>query len=88
MLKKRNIAMTMAVATAATTVAPAFAATLDGETIKLSDSTKIEELKAEIKGYFNTKYSREANDLENPSNVGKSVYTVKVGADKNSLEEI
>ena len=88
MLKKKNIAMTMAVATVATTVAPAFAATLDGETISVKDTAKVEELKSEIKGYFATKYSKNSEDLKESDNAGKSVYTVKVGANKDSLEEI
>ena len=89
MLKKKNIAMTMAVATVATTVAPAFAATLDGETISVKDTAKVEELKSEIKGYFATRYSKNEEDLISESdNAGKSVYTVKVGADESSLSEI
>ena len=88
MLKKKNIAMTMAVATVATTVAPAFAATLDGETISVKDTAKVEELKSEIKGYFATKYSKNSEDLKESDNAGKSVYTVKVGANKDSLAEI
>ena len=77
--------MTMAVATVATTVAPVFAATLDGETISVKDTAKVEELKSEIKGYFATRYSKNEEDLISESdNAGKSVYTVKVGADESS----
>ena len=89
MLKKKNIAMTMAVATVATTVAPVFAATLDGETISVKDTAKVEELKSEIKGYFATRYSKNEEDwISESDNAGKSVYTVKVGADESSLSEI
>ena len=57
MLKKKNIAMIMAAATVATSVAPAFATSLDKQTISVKDDEKVAALKAEVKGYLDTKYT-------------------------------
>lgn len=79
MLKKKNIAMVMAAATVVTSVAPVFAATLDGETVSKKNEAKIAELKSEIKGYFDTKYTSEKNALSDEDLAGKCVYTITVG---------
>lgn len=85
MLKKRNIAMTMAVATVATTVAPAFAATLDGQTISVKDSEKIAQLKEEIKGYLDTKLTNPKSE----DDIKKPVYEVKVNDNEiTTLKEL
>ncbi|RDY23281.1 cell wall-binding repeat-containing protein [Romboutsia maritimum] len=60
MLKKKNIAMVMAAATVATTVAPAFAAKLDTETV--TDEAK---LIAEVQEKLNTRYTNSREDGEN-----------------------
>lgn len=86
MLKKKNIAMTMAVATVATTVAPAFAATLDGTTVNVTDETKMAELKAEIKGYLDVKYTNKAKLLNDGVEAGECVYTITV--DGNPIESL
>lgn len=86
MLKnKKNIAMAMAVATVATSVAPAFAATLDGSTINKKDEAKIAELKAEINGYLKTKYTTDKTALLDETKAGKCAYevTAVVTDDKN-----
>ncbi|WP_312258229.1 cell wall-binding repeat-containing protein [Romboutsia ilealis] len=78
MLKKRNIAMVMAAATVATSVAPAFAATLDGTTVSLSDNENMTALRAEIKALLDTTYTTKSEDLLTSTNVGKCAYTIKV----------
>ena len=85
MLKKRNIAMTMALATAASSFAPAFAATLDGETISVKDSEKIAQLKEEIKGYLDTKLTSPKDKADKD----KPVYKVEVGSTEiTTLKEL
>ncbi|WP_027701362.1 cell wall-binding repeat-containing protein [Metaclostridioides mangenotii] len=79
MSKKRNLAVVMAAATVATSVAPVFADTaksLDGETISAKDSTKMSELKNEVEGYLDTRYVNDEDELNTPGLAGKSVYTV------------
>lgn len=79
--------MAMAVATVATSVAPAFAATLDGSTISKKDEAKIAELKAEIKGYLDTKYTIDKDALLDDTLAGKPVYTIKA-TDKDGEKNI
>lgn len=87
MLKKKNIAMMMAVATAATTAAPAFAATLGGTTISLADAEKMAELRSEIKALLDTKYTTDGSKLENSATPGSKVYeiTLQKGAAGNQV---
>ncbi|GAA0218979.1 cell wall-binding repeat-containing protein [Metaclostridioides mangenotii] len=79
MSKKRNLAVLMAAATVATSVAPVFADTaksLDGETISAKDSAKMSDLKNEVEGYLDTRYVNDEDELNTPGLAGKSVYTV------------
>lgn len=79
MNKKRNLAVVMAAATVATSVAPVFADTaksLDGETISAKDSSKMSELKKEVEGYLDTRYVNDEDELKTPALAGKSVYNV------------
>lgn len=81
MLKKKNIAMVMAAATVATSVAPVFAATLDGTTVSLSDNENMTALRAEIKALLDTTYTTKSEDLlagTSSTNMGECVYTIKV----------
>ncbi|MDB8804736.1 cell wall-binding repeat-containing protein [Romboutsia sp. 1001216sp1] len=75
MLKKKNIAMMMAVATAATTAAPAFAAVTSQE-----DVIRTEGMKAfvdEVEAKFNMKY---ADVAENGDKRDKHVYKIQFDA--------
>lgn len=83
MLKKKNIAMTMAVATVATSVAPAFAAGFENKAvISTTDEASITALKEEIKGYLDVKYTEDATKLEGDAEnlKGKCAYKVTVGS--------
>lgn len=82
MLKKKNIAMVMAAATVATSVAPVFAASLDGETVSTKDSAKLAQLKEEIKGYLDVKYTTDKSLLKVEALAGTPVYEVKIGVNK------
>ena len=77
MLKKRNMAVAMAAVTVATTVAPAFAGTLDGTVVSSSNVEKMAELRTELKGYFDTKYSKDTADL-NAATADTCTYTITV----------
>lgn len=102
MNKKRNLAVVMAAATVATSVAPVFADTaksLDGETISAKDSSKMSELKKEVEGYLDTRYVNDEDALKDTTLAGKSVYAIKadvteisdktgLGADSNNLVTI
>ncbi len=91
MLKKKNIAMVMAAATVATSVAPVFAASLDKETISVKDTQKIADLKAEVKGYLDTKYTEVETGDDANSTAFESVtkntspYTVNVEGTQGGL---
>jgi len=79
MSKKRNLAVLMAAATVATSVAPVFADTtksLDGETVSAKDSAKLDQLKKEVEGYLNTKFTTNKELLKTDTKAGKCVYTI------------
>ena len=65
-MKKRNMSITIAAVSAATSVAPAlaFADTLDNQVIASTDANAVNQLKGEIQGFLNTKYTNEANMLK------------------------
>lgn len=85
MSKKRNLAVLMAAATVATSVAPVFAAdatdSLDGKTISAKDSEKLAQLKKEVEGLFNVKYTDKVELLENDGLAGTAYYDVTVSID-------
>ena len=87
MMKKRNVAMAMSAVTVASAVAPIFADTLEGSIISSKDTQSIENLKSEIKGFLDVKYSKTAELVEVPKNglipaytpaAGSLVYDIKV----------
>ena len=90
-MKKRNMAITIAAVSAATSVAPAlaFADTLDNQVIASTDVKAVAELKGEIEGFLNTKYTNDAklmadykyNGASEAAKAGSSVYTVNVTVD-------
>lgn len=92
MNKKRNLAVLMAAATVATSVAPVFADTttsLDGQEFSVKDSEKLAQFKKEIEVYFNTKYTTDKDLLDNEDNAGQSVYTISVSVDdKNTFDAV
>lgn len=80
MSKKRNLAVLMAAATVATSVAPVFAAetteSLDGKTISAKDSAKLDQLKAEVKALLDVKFVNDKDLLLEEDYAGQSVYTI------------
>lgn len=100
-MKKRNMAITIAAVSAATSVAPAlaFADTLDNQVIASTDAQAIAQLKGEIQGFLNTKYTNEANMLKDvtyqnsekqnltKAAAGQCVYTINVKCEdtKNNI---
>lgn len=95
-MKKRNMAITIAAVSAATSVAPAlaFADTLDNQVIASTDAKAVAELKGEIEGFLNTKYTNEANMLKDVTYsgltkavAGQCVYTINVKCEdtKNNI---
>lgn len=82
MLNKKNIAMTMAAATAFTAVAPAvqsFAAVVD-----TTQEQEIKELKADVLSKFNTKYTE--NEALKGSKAGKEAYRITMKVDDVDVE--
>lgn len=77
-MKKRNMAITIAAVSAATSVAPAlaFADTLDNQVIASTDAKAVAQLKGEIQGFLNTKYTDEKDLLTNQGLAGTCVYTI------------
>ncbi|MDR0880527.1 MAG: cell wall-binding repeat-containing protein [Clostridioides sp.] len=67
-MNKKNLAVVMTAATVATSVAPVFAdttvASLDGQTVGVKDTAKIEQLKKEVKELLDTKYSSKKDLLK------------------------
>lgn len=92
MSKKRNLAVLMAAATVATSVAPVFAdttASLDGQEVSAKDSAKLDQLKSEIQGLLDKKYTTEKDLLKDEDLAGKSVYEIKAGAASiNSMRDL
>ena len=84
-MKKRNMAITIAAVSAATSVAPAlaFADTLDNQVIASTDANAVNQLKGEIQGFLNTKYTDNEDMLNTPSNAGQSVYTIQYQVGKS-----
>jgi putative cell wall-binding protein len=87
MLKKKNMAIMMAVATVATTVAPAFAATVEEQVV--SDEAK---LISDVQKMLDTKYT---NVKENGEDTGvaqeayqNSVYKITVTGTNNVIENV
>ena len=71
MLKKKNIAMAMAAATAVTAVAPAGQVFAD---VIGNSQKEVKELKEKIYGIFNARYTENHNLLSNKNLAGKTVY--------------
>lgn len=91
MSKKRNLAVLMAAATVATSVAPVFAdttASLDGQEFSVKDSEKLAQFKKEIEGYFNTKYTTDKDLLDDEDNAGQSVFTISVSVDGTNFTTV
>ncbi|MDB8802086.1 cell wall-binding repeat-containing protein [Romboutsia sp. 1001216sp1] len=95
-MKKRNMAITIAAVSAATSVAPAlaFADTLDNQVIASTDANAVNQLKGEIQGFLNTKYTSDADLLKDVTYsgltkavAGQCVYTINVKCDdtKNNI---
>ena len=83
MLNKKNIAMTMAAATAFTAVAPAvqsFAAVVD-----TTQEQEIKELKADVLAKFNTKYTE--NEALKGNKPGQCAYTITMKVDGNVVKD-
>nr|WP_312984737.1 cell wall-binding repeat-containing protein [Clostridioides sp.] len=82
MSKKRNLAVLMAAATVATSVAPVFAdttASLNEQEVSAKDSAKLDQLKKEVEGLLNTKYTTDEDlllEVDGKSVAGESVYTI------------
>lgn len=103
-MKKRNMAITIAAVSAATSVAPAlaFADTLDNQVIASTDANAVNQLKGEIQGFLNTKYTNEANMLKDVTYqnsekqnltkavAGQCVYTIQVKCEnaKNNISNL
>lgn len=103
-MKKRNMAITIAAVSAATSVAPAlaFADTLDNQVIASTNAQAIAQLKGEIQGFLNTKYTNEANMLKDVTYqnsekqnltkavAGQCVYTIQVKCEnaKNNISNL
>ncbi|MDB8789330.1 cell wall-binding repeat-containing protein [Romboutsia sp. 1001216sp1] len=87
MLKKKNIAMAMAAATAVTAVAPAGQVFAD---VIGNSQKEVKELKEKIYAIFNARYTENHNLLSNKKLAGKTVYesvTIEnVGTYKNYAE--
>ena len=103
-MKKRNMAITIAAVSAATSVAPAlaFADTLYNQVIASTDANAVNQLKGEIQGFLNTKYTNEANMLKDVTYqnsekqnltkavAGQCVYTIQVKCEnaKNNISNL
>ncbi|WP_315168892.1 cell wall-binding repeat-containing protein [Metaclostridioides mangenotii] len=92
MSKKRNLAVLMAAATVATSVAPVFAdttGTLDGKTVSVKDSAKLDELKKEVEGYLNTRYTTDKDLLKGDGEAaGKCVYEIKAQYNSTTAADV
>ncbi|MDR0880526.1 MAG: cell wall-binding repeat-containing protein [Clostridioides sp.] len=78
---KRNLAMVMAAATVVTSVAPVFAAeveSLDGQTVGVKDSAKLEQLKKEVQALLSKKYTANKDLLSDDTLAGTKVFNVKI----------
>lgn len=76
MLKKKNIAMVMAAATVATSVAPVFAAVTTAK--DMADATQKKEVMDQVKKALDTTYTTDKTKLKDEDKAGKSAFTVEV----------
>ncbi|WP_195939958.1 cell wall-binding repeat-containing protein [Romboutsia sp. 1001713B170131_170501_G6] len=100
-MKKRNMAITIAAVSAATSVAPAlaFADTLDNQVIASTDAKAVAQLKGEIQGFLNTKYTDDEdlmatgaqyqyNGAKEAAKAGQCVYTINLTEANGTKEAI
>ncbi|MDK2562940.1 cell wall-binding repeat-containing protein [Romboutsia sedimentorum] len=78
MSKKKSIAMAMAVATVATTAAPAFAAPIHRAVVDSTNETAINEMKEKAYKMFQKKFTENVNSLQTVNKAGTNAYTVQL----------
>lgn len=86
MLKKKNIAMVMAAATVATSVAPVFAAVTTAK--DMADAAQKKEVMDQVKKALDTTYTTDKTKLKTESNAGKSAYEVVVNGKVNGVSVV